>query len=133
MDTNDFVDWLRQQLELRAWSYQDLADRSGLSKGTIGVVMTEKQNPGFEFCKCVAQAFRMRPEEVLRIAGLLPSVPGDTDDPSLSQWWEFGKELTPEERQEAVEYALWRFKKDHDRARGSRTPTGQAPAPSTSE
>lgn len=133
MDTNDFVDWLRQQLESRDWSYQDLADRSGLSKGTIGVVMTDKQNPGFEFCKGIAQAFHMRAEEVLRIAGLLPPVPGDTDDASLSAWWEFGKELTPEERQEAVEYALWRFKRGLGRDRGSRTPTGEVPAPSASE
>jgi transcriptional regulator with XRE-family HTH domain len=106
----EFVEWLEQQLRDRGWSHQDMADRSGtFTRSSVSMVLSGKQNPGLEFCKGVARALHMRPETVLRKAGLLPPVPGDTDDPSLNAWWEFGKQLSEAERAEAIRYATWAF------------------------
>jgi len=133
VESDDFVNWLGRELEERDWSYQGLADRAGFTRSAVSTVMTRRQNPGLEFCKGVARAFHMRPETVLRRAGLLPPVPGDTDDASLQSWWEFGKQLTPEEREEAIRYAMWAFLGGRPRRPAERTPTEEGSAPTNEE
>jgi transcriptional regulator with XRE-family HTH domain len=115
MGVNIFVNWLGQQLERRGWSYQDLADRAGFSRSGVSLVMTQRQGPGLDFCKGVARAFHLPPEYVLRKAGLLPPSTEDMADPSLGEWIEFGANLSPKERLEAIEYAKWRFTQDRFR------------------
>lgn len=80
-----FTEWLRGELAARRWSYQDLADNAGLSKGAVGVVMSQRQNPGLALCRGVAQAFQMPPENVLRQAGLLPGGPAP-ESPDFVDW-----------------------------------------------
>jgi transcriptional regulator with XRE-family HTH domain len=64
--------WLKQQLEQRSWSSSELARRAGLSQSSVSHVLTGRQVPGLEFCKGVAKALEMPPEEMLRLAGHLP-------------------------------------------------------------
>jgi transcriptional regulator with XRE-family HTH domain len=68
-------EWLGQQLEQRAWSSSELARRAGISQSSVSNVLTGKQVPGLEFCKGVAKALDMQPEEMLRLAGHLPPMP----------------------------------------------------------
>ena len=73
-----FSQWIISELDDRGWSYNELARRSGLSSATVSTVLSGKSNPGLEFCNGVASAFGIPPENVLRRAGLLPSVPEET-------------------------------------------------------
>ena len=72
---NGFPEWLNVQLEERSWTFRELARRSELSVATISNVISGTTNPGLHFCVGVARALGERPEVVLRIAGLLPSLP----------------------------------------------------------
>jgi transcriptional regulator with XRE-family HTH domain len=132
-EMTDFADWLARELEKRGWTHQDLADRGGFTRPSVTQVLNGKQNPGLEFCKGVARAFGMRPETVLRKAGHLPPLPGETEDASLGRWWEFGKQLTPEEREEAIRYAMWAFLGGRPRRPEERNPNGEEPSPSSAE
>jgi transcriptional regulator with XRE-family HTH domain len=96
-----FTDWLNHELEHRGWSYNELGRRAGLSSGGVSVVMTERQNPGYEFCVKVAQALQELPENVLQLAGLLPPLP-----PEVAEAREADRLLrlmTPERRRIALD------------------------------
>lgn len=46
----------------------------GVVPSTVSVVLSGKVLPTWEFCYGVAQSFRVPPEDVFRLAGLLPPV-----------------------------------------------------------
>jgi len=68
----DFPDWLKQELVRRGWKISLLAERSGLAYSTIGDVIGRRTTPGTEFCKGIATALNIPPDQVLRQAGILP-------------------------------------------------------------
>lgn len=73
--TNDFIEWLSNELERRYWTYNELARRADLSSATISLVMTGRRGVGKDFCNGIARAFDIPPVEVFRRAGLLPPAP----------------------------------------------------------
>lgn len=68
----ELIDWAGRELETRGWSMRELSRRSGLSVGTISDVLNDRANPGLDFCVGVARALDVPPENVLRMAGLIP-------------------------------------------------------------
>ena len=84
--SNDFVNWLIENVHSRGWSYSELARRIDMSSGTISMVASGVQEPSFEFCLGVAKAFDLPPDQVLRRAGLLPSLPpeAEAEDQAIS-------------------------------------------------
>lgn len=72
------VQWLVKETDSRGWSFRELGRRAGLSSATISRVITEASRPGWEFCLRVATAFNVPPENVFRLAGLLPPEPKET-------------------------------------------------------
>lgn len=67
----DFLEWLQKQIDDRGWSQNELGKRSSISGSHVSMVMTKRRPVTFEFCKAVADALDMPPEQVLRRAGLL--------------------------------------------------------------
>ncbi|MBN1658283.1 MAG: helix-turn-helix transcriptional regulator [Anaerolineae bacterium] len=72
---NDFVTWLIEELEQRGWTNSELARRAGVSPSTVSVILSRQKNPGPDFCLAIAGALRQPPEQVFRLAGILPSLP----------------------------------------------------------
>lgn len=70
--TTAFIEWIEHERDVRGWSIRELSRRSGLSSGTVSDVLSDRTNPGFEFCRGIARALGEPPEKVLRLAGLLP-------------------------------------------------------------
>lgn len=70
-----FVTWLTEELDKRGWSGSELARRAGLVPSTVSTVITGAKRPGLDFCVGVARALGVMPEQVLRLAGLLPPAP----------------------------------------------------------
>ena len=68
------INWLNTQLEERGWSQRELARRTGLSHTAISTVLNSQRNPGWDFCAAIARTLGEPPENVFRMAGLLPSV-----------------------------------------------------------
>lgn len=82
----DFNTWFAQELEKRSWSNNEFARRSGISPATISLVMNDKRNPGPEFCRAIARAFRIPPEEVFRRAGILDPLPPTEEELELLRY-----------------------------------------------
>jgi transcriptional regulator with XRE-family HTH domain len=68
-------DFLNGEIETRGWSKRELARRSGISSAQITDVMNERAKAGAEFCVSVARALGEEPEDILRLAGILPPLP----------------------------------------------------------
>ena len=116
MDTmnTDFVDWLIQEVAKRGWSYRELSRRAGLSPSAVSKVASGERNAGFDFCMSIAGPLASTPEEVLRLAGLLPSLPGTDGDASMARTLEMMKYLRSEVREEIVAYVVWRYEREKE-------------------
>jgi transcriptional regulator with XRE-family HTH domain len=66
-----FSDWLMKKLEDMEWKQADLARRSGITKGAISNYINGR-TPDKEALQKIAKAFKVPPETVFQIAGLLP-------------------------------------------------------------
>ena len=105
----EFVDWLIRQVEARGWSYRELSRRAGLSPSAVSKVVSRERNPGFDFCVNIAKPLGMEPEEVLRLAELLPPLPGIDGDASIAKTVDVMRRLRPQVREEVVAYVVWRY------------------------
>ena len=106
MIKNDFSGWLQLELNNRNWSKADLARASGLSSAQITRIVKREQNPGPESCSEIARAFKMPPEMVFRIAGLLPQESQYPDEPpTLREWIRIYLLADPDERDRMLEVA----------------------------
>jgi transcriptional regulator with XRE-family HTH domain len=78
--SNDFLTWIIQESNKRGWQNSDLARHADISETTISRTLREERGPTLEFCRGIAQAFGMPAETILRMAGLLPSLPPEVED-----------------------------------------------------
>jgi transcriptional regulator with XRE-family HTH domain len=105
-----FTPWLLTELNNRSWRPADLARRAGLATGSLSNILNGNRRVGPEMCKAIAQALGEPPEKVFRLAGLLPPLPA-AEDERLYELIETFKCLTPEKRQEVLDYARWQLQR----------------------
>lgn len=73
MTTISFQEWLNEQLRLEGWTQADLARIAKVDGGVISRLLTGERSPKPETLVSIAKAFRLPPEQLFRIAGVLPS------------------------------------------------------------
>lgn len=67
-----FVSWINTELNERGWSRSEAARRGGFSPSTLDKVIGGFSGPGPTLCRGLARAFERPPDEVFRLAGILP-------------------------------------------------------------
>jgi transcriptional regulator with XRE-family HTH domain len=67
--------WLANEIETRGWSIRELSRRAGISHTTVADVISQQRIPTWDFCAAIAGALDKSPEDVFRLAGLLPPLP----------------------------------------------------------
>lgn len=72
MRSEDFANWLRDQLNTRGWTQAKLAGLMGMSPAQVTRIMSGERGIGEQSLTAIAKAFKIPPEEVYRAAGLLP-------------------------------------------------------------
>jgi len=72
---NTLSDWLVTELDVRGWSQRELSRRSGVSPTQISDIISGKANPGADSSIAIARALSKPPEDILRLAGILPPLP----------------------------------------------------------
>ena len=73
----DFAAWLNAQMEKQGLSFQQVAQRVGLSATVVTGIMDGQVRPSADLCQRIATVFDVPPEEVLGHAGLLPLKPSE--------------------------------------------------------
>lgn len=89
----EFATWLQQEMTQRNWDQAELARRSGVTTAQVSRVMTGDRRAGPTFCRKIARALHLSPEEVFRQAGLLPPERSKPDgaDELLHLYMELGE------------------------------------------
>lgn len=107
-----FQEWLQEELKKRGWAQVELSRRTGLTRAAISSLVSGRNNPSASSCVAIAKAFDLPAETVLKAADLLPETPAEMEDPTLGELIDLMKRMTPEQREEILDYALWRFRRN---------------------
>lgn len=67
-----FSEWLTDELRARNWTNADLARAAHLSPQAIGHYVNQLRSPGADALRKIARALGYAPEDVYRVAGILP-------------------------------------------------------------
>jgi len=102
----DFINWLTSELNQKGWTNSELARRANVVPSTVSTILSGQKKPGKTFCAGVARAFGLPVDQVMRLAGLLPSLPLPDNDPTLKELYEIGRQLTGAERKRLLNVAL---------------------------
>jgi transcriptional regulator with XRE-family HTH domain len=97
-----FENWLINELKSRDWSPADLARQTKLTPQAISNCV-QGRIPGGPALRKIARAFKLPPEEVFRIAGVLPPKP-ETDEIIERIQHIIGTYKRPETKKQALEY-----------------------------
>lgn len=78
------------------------------------MVASSQRGPGLEFCVGVARAFKVPPELVLRLAGLIPPLPDDVDMQQFTRLRDYYMRLPAKSRGEVLEFAIFKYERGQD-------------------
>jgi transcriptional regulator with XRE-family HTH domain len=105
---DELVTLINTELDRRGWTLSELARRAGLSRSTFHATLTGKNAVTFEFCAAVAEAINVPPEQVFRLAGLLPPV---ADGETVSQITYLARQLDQDKLMVLREFAEYLYGK----------------------
>jgi transcriptional regulator with XRE-family HTH domain len=108
-----FRDWLTSELDKRHWSQRELARQTRVSQGSISLVLGGAR-PSADACIKIAEAFGESYWKVLTLAGILP-LTSTSDDPTLQELMEVAQSLPPEDREELLKFAKFRYQQRKDK------------------
>ena len=83
---SELTTWLSTELERRGWSIRELARRANISHTWIANVLSGQRPASWDFCAAIAQALLKQPEEVFRLASLLPNRPAQRTPSGFATW-----------------------------------------------
>ena len=105
VEMDNFSVWLLQEIESRGWNQAELHRKSGLSRTVISDVLSNKVSPGYEFCIAVGKALHVPGDHIMRIAGLLPPIPEQTQQ--IEQLVYLFNKMDPRQRDLLLSQARW--------------------------
>ena len=109
--------WIAEQIDKRGWTQNELARRAGVSSGHLSLVVTEKQQPGWEFCAKIAKPLGKSPEWVFRKAGLL-AAPSSETEITIEELRGIIHRLTPDQQRDLLWYAAALYDRSSQQKRG---------------
>lgn len=120
MTKEDFIDWLRKEMERREWSQSELARRSKLSPAQITRLLNGERGVGEAGLTAIAHALKLPPETVFRAAGILP--PQTPENELIQQISYIAKDLPADEQEGLLEYAKLRQKLSQEKGENGKQP-----------
>lgn len=72
LSMDNFGAWLLNELEERNMTQSELARLAGLSRGTLSNLISGTRGRGPDSIEAIARALKLPPDQVFRVAGLLP-------------------------------------------------------------
>lgn len=124
---NKLITWLDKELNDRGWSQRQLAKKAKLSNTTVSDVLGGQRNITFDFCAAIAGPLGKQPEELFRLAGLLPAkpapppveLPEPPPVPDDEHIMELFKLLDSYRRRVVYDFTRWQLKEQLDPANSS--------------
>jgi transcriptional regulator with XRE-family HTH domain len=113
--SEEFISWLKAEMGKREWGIRETARKSGLSPSPISYILSNREQPTFDTCIALAQAFDIPGEDVLRLAGLLPKPPGF--NPRTSEMIGMFAELPEDDQEEMLQMVRLRRQQREKRSK----------------
>lgn len=131
MRSDEFSNWLREELDRRGWTQAKLAGLMGMSPAQVTRIMSGERGIGEQSLTAIAKAFRIPPEEVYRAAGLLPARAGHDElvDRAEHMLRSFKTEQYRQIALATLEALLVQEEKGGYNANGAATPAASQPKP----
>lgn len=104
-----FVEWIDSELEAREWTRADLARKAGITESSLSLIYSGGRSPGKKTCDGIAKAFRLPPDQVYRIAGILPMKPNN--DETVTEIVHIYHLLNEDNKDDLLDYAKNRLSK----------------------
>jgi transcriptional regulator with XRE-family HTH domain len=101
-----FSDWLLAEIGSRQWSQSELARRAEVSPAAISDVISGRRNIGSDLATAIARGLNIKTDIVFRAAGLLPPVPGVSEE--IEQILHEIDGMSSDEKAEILSYIRWR-------------------------
>lgn len=104
-------------MQNRGLNNKELSEKTGISRSNISMILSGKSSAGWDSCARISEAFSIDPMAVFQIAGLLPETPDkphSTGDPVISEIMALLDNMTPERRQNVLEYVSFLYQRDKD-------------------
>jgi transcriptional regulator with XRE-family HTH domain len=103
-------DLLMDELKKNSWSQSELARRAKVSKQVVSsYINKQREKPDEEILRALAKPLKMNPEDLFRVAGILPPVRDDSPmDKEISYLF---KQLPDTERQQVLDYVRFMVEK----------------------
>lgn len=99
--------WITKKLKEKGWRQSELARQAGLDPSFISNVLSGKREPGAKFYLGMAKAFDI-PITAIERLDKYGVEPDDLEaDISLSEMIEISRQMTPQQRREALKYLLY--------------------------
>ena len=111
VSVDNFSTWLETEIAARNWRPADLARIAKVPQATIGNILNGNREVGVKVALAIADALDLPPDLVFRQAGLLPPQSGPERDPTFQELLEVMRNLSPEDRRDVTDYALFRFRR----------------------
>lgn len=102
----EFRLWLVEEIKRRFSHQGAFAEKIGVSHAYTSRILSGSKSPSVDFLVKAAVALDISPVLVLTRAGVLPPTSLD-DDPALQEIIELARTLTPEQRQEVIQYIFF--------------------------
>ena len=101
--SDTLIKWINDELNRRGWSMRELARRSRLSSGYISAVLAGKKEPGGKFILGVSQGLGVPVKDLENLVNQSMT----STDASFTELSDVIETLTPDERKEVMNYALY--------------------------
>lgn len=118
MTNEEFIEWLKQEIKSQGFtSERQFARSAGIGVATINMLLNRKKPLRIDVARRIAKALSIPQLDLLQRAGIVePSVEAlVSSDMTIRQIVEVVSGLEPAERQDLLEYALWRLSKQEER------------------
>lgn len=76
----ELSEWLQKELEKNGWSYRQLAHKAGIDPGIVVRAVNMQRMPRPKTLTAIAHALGCPPDEIYRVAGILPPANDENND-----------------------------------------------------
>jgi len=77
--SNTLATWLNKQIDATGWSIREFGRRAGISHTHAARILNAEVVPSAEICGQIAKVFKIAPETIFSMAGLLPDHTENTE------------------------------------------------------
>ena len=108
---SDLIAFIKKENLKRGWSNNELAHHMGYTGTWVSNIMTQRDPPSVKFCNMLAKVYHEPPENILRMAGLIPEKSEPPKTKVFNELVDILQRLEEDKLQNVVDFARFQLEK----------------------